>query len=110
MNRVATAALAAAILALPAAAEASFLSDLLRYEPRVKPPTADCTALAAEIGPQAVWRGHYAGKFHDFTGDKNRAYAAEGCFPSEAACRVWQQRSITYAVGPIIATSCRRGL
>ena len=36
-------------------------------------------------------------------------YGARGCFTSEAACRVWQQRTITHAVGPIYFTRCVPG-
>ena len=101
---------AVALLLATPAAQAAFLGDLFRYEPRIEPRAADCAALAARIGPGAVWYGRYAGKYLNTANDRHRAYSAEGCFASEAACRVWQQRSVTYALGPIVVTSCRQGL
>ncbi|MGQ7793796.1 hypothetical protein ACUN0C_15425 [Faunimonas sp. B44] len=108
--RALTGLAAVALVLGTSAAHADFLGDLFRYEPRVEPRAGDCAALAAAIGPGAVWYGRYAGKYLNTANDRHRAYSAEGCFASEAACRVWQQRSITYALGPIVVTSCRPGL
>lgn len=95
--------------ATPHVRAAPFENFLENEEPRL-PTAGDCSALAAELGPEATWYGEYSGKRFDAFNDKYYPFAASGCFESELACRVWQQRAITYAVdGPLYYTRCRQG-
>jgi hypothetical protein len=90
-------------------ARADFVGDFFRYEPTPVPPVGDCGALSAQYGAGSVWYGEYSGKRQKMWGNGFHPYGARGCFTSEAECRVWQQRSITHAVGPIYFTRCVPG-
>jgi hypothetical protein len=89
------------------------LTDLVHnffhYEPPPPPRGYDCNAVAASVGPEATWYGRFSGKVYQVN-DRYRPFFADGCFPSEAECRAWQQWAVTYAFGPIDVTSCRRGV
>ena len=78
------------------------------YRPAPPPQGGDCAAIAAAIGPEATWYGTFSGKRYG-PNERYNAYGAEGCFDSERECRIWQQRAINYAFGPIQFTSCRPG-
>jgi hypothetical protein len=106
--RVLVLATVAALGAAPAFA-APFENFFDYEEPRL-PRAGDCSAIAAELGPGATWYGEYSGKRYDTFNDEYYPFAARGCFKSETACRIWQQRAITYSIGgPIYYTSCRPG-
>ena len=98
MRRAALVLIAVFAFAGPAAAQ-NPLSDFFRYKPSPPPVAGSCPA---------AWRGEFSGKRFDNFTDKYHPFAARGCFDSEIACRIWQQRAITYlARGPIYYTSCR---
>jgi hypothetical protein len=78
------------------------------YRPAPPPVGGDCGAVAAAIGPEATWFGTFSGK-RRLPNERFQAFGAQACFDREADCRVWQQRAINYADGPIGFTSCRRG-
>ena len=77
---------------------------------RAPPPplNGNCDAVAAAVGPESVWVGTFSGK-RLAVNNRYNAYGAQACFDSEVACRIWQQRAINYASGPIQFTSCRPG-
>ncbi len=101
MRRAALVLIAVLGLAGSAAAQ-NPLVDLFRYEPTPPPVAGSCPA---------AWYGQFSGRRFDNFTDAYLPFAARGCFDSELACRVWQQRAITYlARGPIYYTSCRRGI
>lgn len=106
--RLVSAVLALALLGA-APARADFIGDFFRYEANPEPPAGDCRALAASYGAENVWYGEYSGKKFKEWDNGSLPYGARGCFTSELECRVWQQRTITYAVGPIYVTRCVRG-
>jgi hypothetical protein len=104
----------AATLALSGSAVArdpvtGLIDSFFHYEPPPPPLGGNCAEIAARIGPAATWYGRFAGKRRQVN-DRNVPFSADGCFESQAECRIWQQQAISYADGPIIATSCRRGL
>jgi hypothetical protein len=78
------------------------------YRPPPYPAGGDCAAIAAAIGPQATWFGTFSGK--RIEREESNAFGAEGCFPSEIECRIWQQRAINYASAAVQFTSCRPGV
>lgn len=101
--------LLAAVTALSASAlvdgAAAFIS---RHD---KPPAGDCRSLVARYGAENVWFGRYSG----FMGldDKAREvpFSNQGCFPSEAACRRWQNENMSFTRGGSLRyTSCTRGV
>jgi len=108
MGRIATVLTLLLGLAGPAAADP--LESFFEYrEPRL-PRGGDCASLAAALGSAAVWYGAFSGKRFDKFTDNYYPFAARGCFPNETACRIWQQRALTYAgAGPLYYTSCRQG-
>ena len=106
--RILPALLAVSLLGV-APARADFVGDFFRYKPTPVPPVGDCGALSARYGSQNIWYGEFSGKKHKPFNDGFLPYGARGCFTSEAECRVWQQRSITHAVGPIYITRCVPG-
>jgi len=98
-------------LAGPAAARdplTGLVHSFFYYRAPPPPVGGDCSAIAAEIGPGVTWFGEFSGKRY-LVNDRYRAFSARGCFESELACRIWQQRAITYAFGAISHTSCRPG-
>src|SRR5688500_14559914 len=98
LRRAALVLIAVLGVAGPAAAQ-NPLADLFRYEPTPPPVAASCPA---------AWYGQFSGRRFDNFTDAYLPFAARGCFDSELACRIWQQRAITYlARGPIYYTSCR---
>lgn len=106
--------LAIAILtALPmclSQAQAQPFENFFDYEEPRPPVGGDCGEISAAIGREATWYGQFAGNRFDIFNDRYYPYSAQGCFDSEIACRIWQNRAITYLVdGAIVATSCRRG-
>ena len=104
------AVLAAALAIVPATAEANPLLDIFRYDADPPPVAGSCPAIAAAVGPSATWYGVFSGKRYDELNDNHFPFAARGCFESELACTIWQQRAITHAQGPIHYTSCRQGV
>lgn len=76
-----------------------------------KPPAGDCRALVARHGADQVWFGRYSG----FMGLDDRArevpISNQGCFPSEGACRLWQNENMTFTRGGSLGyTSCEPGV
>lgn len=106
--RILSALLAVALLGV-APARADFVSDFFRVKPTPVPPAGDCRALSAQYGADGIWYGEFSGKKYKLFYDGFTPYGARGCFTSEAECRVWQQRSITHAVGPVYFTRCVPG-
>ena len=108
------AAILAAVISLPGAAAAhdpvtgTLHSFFGGYRAPPPPVAGDCDAIAAALGPEATWYGTFGGKRLQ-ANNKYNAYGTAGCFESEIDCRVWQQRAITYASGPVQFTSCRPG-
>ena len=91
------------------AAEAQLFSD--RNGGVERPYSYDCGALAAEIGPNAVWFGRFAGSLRKRLWDATFPYNDQGCFPSEYECRRWQHQNMSFlAGGTTLHTSCRQGL
>jgi hypothetical protein len=78
------------------------------YRPASPPVSGNCEAVVAAIGPEAIWVGTFSGKRLQ-ANDRYNAYGAKACFETEIDCRIWQQRAITYALGPVQFTSCRPG-
>lgn len=105
----------AAFLALggPAAAQDPITGALHSffggYRSPPPPVGGDCAAIAAAIGPEAAWFGRFYGK-RLAVNDNFQPYGARGCFESEIACRIWQQRALNYAFGPFQVMSCRPGI
>lgn len=79
------------------------------YRPAPPPLGGDCAAVAAAVGPESTWLGTFSGRRRVLSGNSYNAYWAQGCFDREVDCRVWQQRALNYADGPVQFTSCRRG-
>ncbi len=73
------------------------------------PAAGDCREIAAAIGPEATWFGSFSGN-REVTYREYQPFGAQGCFPSEVHCRIWQHRAMNYAHGPVVVTSCRRGV
>jgi hypothetical protein len=86
----------------------AFFFDYAAPQP---PVGGDCTAIAAEIGPEATWYGEFAGnRYDDFT-DQRYPYSTRGCFVSQYDCRVWQNGGISYlGRGGIVYMRCTKGL
>ena len=76
-----------------------------------KPPAGDCRALVARYGAGDIWFGRYSG----FMGLDEKArevpFWNQGCFATEAACRLWQNQNMTFTRGGSLGyTSCTRGV
>lgn len=100
-----------ALLAIGNVAAADPIGNFFDYHVPRAPASGDCAAIAAAIGPEATWYGEFSGTRVDDFSDYYYPYAARGCFKSEAACRFWQGRSLTYlGRGYLLATSCRQGI
>jgi hypothetical protein len=81
------------------------------YEEAPLPVGGDCEAIASVIGSGATWYGEFSGKRWDIYFDRLSPFAAQGCFESELACRLWQHQALTYiGGGPMYYTSCRPGV
>ena len=101
---------ALALVGLVALAGAASAAGIFGYDRERQPISGDCQALAAELGPGRVWHGVYSGKRYDDFSENYFPYAVRGCFPSEFACRIWQNQAMTYAErGPTYYTRCRLG-
>ena len=100
-----------ALLALSSAAAAEPFYGLFDYHKPQLPESGDCAAIAAEVGPSAVWYGEFSGnRFDSFNYRSFHAFSARGCFASEYECRVWQNIAISYLRGgPVVATRCEQG-
>jgi hypothetical protein len=100
-----------AILTMVGIANADPLYGLFDYQKAEPPVSGDCAAVAAKVGPEATWYGEFAGnRVDDINYRSPHAFAARGCFPSEYACRVWQNVAISYLRGgPVFYTRCQRG-
>jgi hypothetical protein len=113
--RIAAMTLGTALLLFAAPANAGpsdpvsgFVHSFFYYQAPPPPVGGDCNAIAAAVGPDQTWYGEFSGK-RITENDAVLPYAARGCFESEIACRIWQQRALTYAEGTMTYTSCRRG-
>jgi len=101
---------ALAVVALTGASAADPLSDFFNYEAPRLPVGGDCTAIAAEVGPQSTWYGEFAGNRRDNLNDRFYPFSARGCFRSEFDCRIWHQVAVTYLDGGVIVFArCERG-
>lgn len=99
-----------ALIALLSLAGTAPAAGLFQYDREQQPVSFDCEALAAQLGPAGVWYGFYSGKRYDDFSENYFPYATRGCFPSEGACRIWQNQAMTYSErGPTYFTSCRLG-
>jgi len=108
--RLSVLAMSAVVCLAGPSAQAQPFENLSDYREPRKPASGDCEQIAAAIGVDATWRGEFSGKHYDDFNDQNYPFGVRGCFDSELACRIWQQRAITYAGrGGINVTSCRRG-
>ena len=95
------------LIAAPAAADpiTGLIESFFHYREPPPPVGGDCAAITGAVGPDRAWYGEFSGRRLGHY-ERYQSYAAKGCFPSEAACRFWQQQAITYADGPINYTSC----
>ena len=76
-----------------------------------KPPAGDCRSLVARYGADQVWFGRYSG----FQGIDDKArevpFSNQGCFATEAACRLWQNQNMSFTRGGSLRyTSCVQGV
>jgi len=102
-------ALAAAAL-LVLAGTGSGVAGFFDYQKPQLPPSNDCAAVAAAVGPESTWHGEFSGRRYDSFSDRYFPFAARSCFASLSACREWQvQLSVYIEQGPITYTLCRRG-
>ena len=91
-----------------APAGAQPLEDFLYYDRPQPPVSSDCRAIAAAIGADATWYGEFSGRYYDDFRDYWYPYATRGCFESELACRIWQNRALTYTgEGGMYYSFCR---
>jgi hypothetical protein len=103
--------LAAGLTAGTADAQIGNIIDyILTGDPYDKPPPAgNCRTLVDRHGVDAVWHGEFAGKRRNTFSDQHHSYFASGCFLTERACRIWQDRSLSALHGGrSIATRCHR--
>ncbi len=76
-----------------------------------KPPAGDCGSLVARYGADNVWFGRYSGFLSRESKGREVPFSNQGCFPSEASCRRWQNENMTFTRGGSLRfTSCRRGV
>jgi hypothetical protein len=102
-------ALGVAVLLTLAGAGSSF-AGFLHYDAPVLPPSNDCAAVAAAVGPGATWRGEFAGFRYDSFSDRYFPFSARSCFETQSECRYWQAAVSAYIEqGKITYTTCRRG-
>ena len=107
MRSIASIALAL-IVATAANPAFAFFFDYQKPQP---PVGGDCTAIAAQIGPEATWYGEFAGNYYDDFNDQRYPFSARGCFTSEFACHAWQNDGISYTGrGGIVYMRCSQGL
>ena len=77
-----------------------FIADpVSAFTPRSeKPPAGDCAVLVSKYGADNVWFGRYSGfMWRDVK--REVPFANQGCFSSEAACRVWINENMTFTEG-----------
>ena len=84
------------------------VDSFFHYREPAPPMSGDCASISAAIGPQNTWYGEFSGRYLGRF-ERYQSYSARGCFDSEIACRIWQHQALTYASGPVLYMTCRRG-
>jgi hypothetical protein len=102
---------AAILTVLGGPAQAALFESFFNHQADRPPVAGSRPEIAAAAGSEGTWFGRFSGQRFDSFVDSYKPFSARGCFKSELACRIWQQRAITYIdAGRIVGTSCRLGV